>query len=587
MRFIVNALLSLCCTVALSRGYLNGGQPLVPADNVFSVLFFVLFYVLFYFAFHSLYRHDTVISLIAGFVLAACTSAGANFIQFGSLALTDRYFLLNLAALTIIYTALFLLLFKHAPKLNGAIKKVSPPVGIYNRLFGTKWRAFLTFFAVLAICWLPAFLATYPGHFSYDGPIQAAQIFTDGRLNAHHPVAHTLFMTSLFELGKLISGDYQLGLTLYCVIQALIVAACLSYMGAFLLCKKVPVLVVLLAILFLALNPFVQYFAFTTAKDVLFGAFFLLAILMITDMLLDPETFFEKKARIFAFIIVTLLVCLLRKQGLYVLLLFVPVMLVINRRHLVKQAIAIVVGIVLSLVVTGQVSTAAGVIPSPPQEVLSVPIQQLARAINYAPPEKITEEERAAILEYIPQEALDSYIAEISDPVKDKFNQDAYARDPEGFFSIWAEVGQKTPGMYVDSFLYGSMGYLYPSPALMHQWAVMMDFYTIDDLPIERNSMFPAYTEYLDDVGQSFFSGVPILSTLVSPAVPFWIMVLVAAFLFKRRQYKALVPLLAAFIFLCSLFLAPVMCIRYIIPLLYLIPLIISLPYIFPIQRRE
>ena len=128
MRFIVNALLSLCCTVALSRGYLNGGQPLVPADNVFSVLFFVLFYVLFYFAFHSLYRRDTVISLIAGFVLAACTSAGANFIQFGSLALTDRYFLLNLAALTIIYTALFLLLFKHAPKLNGAIKKVSPPV---------------------------------------------------------------------------------------------------------------------------------------------------------------------------------------------------------------------------------------------------------------------------------------------------------------------------------------------------------------------------------------------------------------------------------------------------------------------------
>ena len=90
MRFIVNALLSLCCTVALSRGYLNGGQPLVPADNVFSVLFFVLFYVLFYFAFHSLYRRDTVISLIAGFVLAACTSAGANFIQFGSLEMCIR-----------------------------------------------------------------------------------------------------------------------------------------------------------------------------------------------------------------------------------------------------------------------------------------------------------------------------------------------------------------------------------------------------------------------------------------------------------------------------------------------------------------
>ncbi len=38
-------------------------------------------------------------------------------------------------------------------------------------------------------------------------------------------------------MGKLISGDYQLGLTLYLRYTGAIVAACLSYMGAFCFAK--------------------------------------------------------------------------------------------------------------------------------------------------------------------------------------------------------------------------------------------------------------------------------------------------------------------------------------------------------------
>ncbi len=122
--------------------------------------------------------------------------------------------------------------------------------------------------------------------------------------------------------------------------------------------------------------------------------------------------------------------------------------------------------------------------------------------------------------------------------------------------------------MYVDSFLYGSMGYLYPSPALMHPMGCYDGFYTIDDLPIERNSIS---FRHIWTMSGNHFSGV--LSTLVSPAVPFWIMVLVAAFLFKRRQYKALVPLLAAVFSCAACFWLPYALHTVYNPLLYLIRL--------------
>lgn len=45
-------------------------------------------------------------------------------------------------------------------------------------------KVFLYFFIVLLLFWLPAFLALYPGYFSYDGSIQIEQYFAGNELNA-------------------------------------------------------------------------------------------------------------------------------------------------------------------------------------------------------------------------------------------------------------------------------------------------------------------------------------------------------------------------------------------------------------------
>ena len=55
------------------------------------------------------------------------------------------------------------------------------------------WQVFPASLVLIVLCWLPAYLAYYPGICSYDTTIQLAQI-VEGPFNDHHPIAHTLLL---------------------------------------------------------------------------------------------------------------------------------------------------------------------------------------------------------------------------------------------------------------------------------------------------------------------------------------------------------------------------------------------------------
>ena len=88
----------------------------------------------------------------------------------------------------------------------------------------------LIVFGLLLVCWLPAFLAVYPGVFGNDGPVEILQFFADNHeLTAHHPLAHILMLAVCFMAGHALTGDYNAGMVIYCVIQALAMAGCFTY----------------------------------------------------------------------------------------------------------------------------------------------------------------------------------------------------------------------------------------------------------------------------------------------------------------------------------------------------------------------
>ena len=75
------------------------------------------------------------------------------------------------------------------------------------------------------------------------------------------------------------------------------------------------------------------------------------------------------------------------------------------------------------------------------QEMLTVPIQQLAR-VYACSPSVMTQEEQETLLAFLPEEALKRYTPKLSDSVKIDFNNERYKENPSLFWKLWWSVGR-------------------------------------------------------------------------------------------------------------------------------------------------
>lgn len=83
-------------------------------------------------------------------------------------------------------------------------------------------RCFGLALATMLLCWLPGYLAYYPGICAYDITIQMGQVVS-GSYGTHHPLAHTLLVGLFAKLGNGL-GDVNTGIALYTAFQLLCLA---------------------------------------------------------------------------------------------------------------------------------------------------------------------------------------------------------------------------------------------------------------------------------------------------------------------------------------------------------------------------
>ena len=227
----------------------------------------------------------------------------------------------NIVGMTVVFTAVLLWLFQ---TLEGKKRKKI-------RLAKLDWlwnaptkKFFLSTFGIILLGYLPAYLATFPGLFSFDGPLQALY-YHDGVLDAHHPLLSTALLGIWIDIGHAVFGSYQGGLALYSLFQGTCLAATFAYTLCFMRRYKAPKLLVLGSLVFFALSPFFQIFVFATIKEVLFGSALLLLALFSLDLILQPDMFFKRPLLLLRYAATALLMCLLRNQGIfYILMVFIP-----------------------------------------------------------------------------------------------------------------------------------------------------------------------------------------------------------------------------------------------------------------------
>jgi len=428
---------------------------------------------------------------------------------------------------------------------------------------GGKWKkrhVYWLSFALLMVCWLPYFLAFYPGLFTYDISYQYLQ-YTTGEFNTHHPLLHTLMVGGFCDLGRFLFGYPSKGILMYTVFQMTLMALIMASAIAWLYEKKVPVWLCAVLLGMDAVLPFNTLMVLSSTKDTLFsGAVLHLCLLM--AQWVDDDRRLMQRSWVVRLVATEICVCLLRNNGFVcvavVLLLGAAAQL---RKHASgKKLVALAVcGLLGATAAQAGLKAAVNAEDGPIREAFSVPIQQLNRA--YVMTE---DEEKEAIKAYIPNAG--TYYRSIADPVKDTFQ--ATKEQIPDFLALWARVGIRHPITYIDAFCELTRGYYHLDEWPSGQY-LETKFHESKEDWLLPHSLLPRLRGLMERLySQNEELNIPVYSALLSTALWCWIFLatLWAALCMRDRNVlKVGAIVLALFL---TILLGPCVMLRYIYPLM-------------------
>lgn len=440
----------------------------------------------------------------------------------------------------------------------------------------------LIVFCLLLVCWLPAFLAVYPGVFGNDGPVEILQVFSDiYGLSAHHPLIHILLLSGCFMAGHALTGDYNAGMVIYCVIQALVMAGCFTYVLLWMKRRGSAFLLRILVLTFFALNPIIQLLVFNTTKDTIFSGLFVVVFTKLIDLLEDTEKTAGSWKWCAGFLALAAGMCLFRKQGYYLLAFVLLGVLVFYLGKKKKALLLLLVSVILGWFLMGPLVNLLGIPQGDSKEMFSVPMQQMARVwVEYdAGNIELDEEDVALLEELIPEEYLQSYHEDNADYVKVGFDTETFGDNTGEYIRLYLKLGIEHPMTYINAFGRMLSGYwdldqygYYRSQ--LYENTYTDPFFNIFD--IQRDSLFPHYEQYLMQTVQ-YTQQMPVLRLIYSQALPVWIL----AALFVVKAFEKNRAILGSSLLLVGqwgiLILSPAMLVRYAFPLILCVPVMVVL----------
>jgi len=434
---IILFLILLCVFTKLHSNHIEG--HIVPGDMTLSTILGVLF---------SIFTLSTQYSVILG-------------------SMTSRLFcavilLLTAAGLLIIYYYLAIWFLQAASTLT-----------LTGSGYSYAWIPFLTVLICL-LCWLPYFLYEYPGVMTPDSINQYAQVIGAYELSNHHSVVHTALIGLFYKIGMGLTGDPHTGLALYTIAQMIFMASVAGYVVRTLQKANAVMPVLVITICFYALIPYNGAFAATIWKDIPFaGCMTLFAAALMRFLLrgsfaassdtipkLTPGEYFTL---LLPYIVSGILLCLLRSNGWYALLLSVPFILITYRKWWKTMLPVHLIILLLALFVKYPVMHVYEIRQADYVEALSIPVQQLACVV--ADQEPLTEDEMTFLGQLMDlEQAAELYQPDVSDNIKNLIrpNSDYLESHKAAFFRTWLSIGLRHPKAYFDAYVAQTKGYWYP-----------------------------------------------------------------------------------------------------------------------------
>ncbi len=509
----------------------------------------------------------------------------------------------QIACLTVPAAACVACVLRGFPRLHGVLYR--------GRGDGKRYRTqqvWLFCTAVIFLCWIPVFLAYYPSVFAYDAEGQLYQVIAHD-YSTHHPLLHTLFLGAFFQLGGWL-GSYSAGMAVHSVVQMALMAAAFGWALAYLYRRGVSVYLCGFLLAFYALFPANSVLALSTTKDVLFSALVLLYTLVVYQMAADSKDDADRggstadkdaerprggtRACWAAYILLSVLLLLMRNNAVYAWVPGVPVVWLGLRagrsesgRRLGRGYVwASVFAFILFIICSAVLKTTLGAHSGSPREMLSVPLQQMARTRVEAE-ESLSPETRQELDKYLPAEwVFAAYNPYFADPVK---NRAVIHDDPAGLLRTWLKLGLQHPQIYIDAFLDNSVGCWFledETHAQIYGVGTESGFgYLSTD-----NRVMPAGCEIIEHsclpglraamervVSDNVYQKIPVVRIFFAPAFYWWLLCLYAAVAVYRREYRLLLPAVFLALYYLTLLLSPAVLVRYMYPFMTTAPVLCGL----------
>lgn len=445
---------------------------------------------------------------------------------------------------------------------------------VFENKFEEKCKKnYIIYIVLILVCWMPYFFRYFPGLLTADSCAQVSQAIGLTELSNHHPIFHTGIISIFVNLGINLFGNINYGVAMYTVVQMSLMAISFSYVLYYLYKNNVPFFIRFLALIYYMLYPINALFSITMWKDILFAGIIPIFVIQCDKVVKMPEKFLKDKVKLITFAIVSILVCYLRNNGVYIVLLTMFFLFIIKRKYWKKMGIVFAGTLIIFFITKSIIFSIFNVSEGNIGEMLSIPLQQIARVEKYHK-DNLDMNTIYQINKFFNIENIgEKYNPVLSDPVKAEFKNEVFKDNKVEFVKLWGKLLLRYPKDYIESFISNSYGYYYPEAK---HW--------VANRTMEPNNIGLEQTPLIEGKIVSKIDSlierreIPIVSMFFSIGFAVWLTIICLAYMVYSKRYANLVMFIPIFVLWLTIIASPVFCeYRYAYPIFTTLPIYICL----------
>lgn len=443
---------------------------------------------------------------------------------------------------------------------------------------------------IFFLCYIPLFIADFPGGFIYDATGELMQ--TSYGYNGNYPMLHSAIITYLLPITHRLFNSYNVGIAIYVICQMLL----LSYVYSSLICtfykQGANCIVVAVAAIYCGLFPVIQIFAVQEVRDILFSILLLYALLLFYTLQTNTSDFLKSVFEPIRLGLVFVLALLARNNNAGTIALLVVIVVSVAlwfcyRKINIRGASLLSGSMILGYII---ISLLLSLLCQPVRTTektgsLSLVSQSLARAYLYEN-KSWSDSEIEELSRYMDIEDI-TYCSEDADVTKIKIKKGVELKT---IMPFWLKVGVKHPGCYFDAIMANSQNMWFPNsvvdgykqfhtePGLTYYDYDKCYFYITDTLepPAEHRNLLPGVLNFYTRIGLYLsFEKIPVVSMMFSIGFNIWILLNCLCYALYRKKSKLYLTLFILLGYVIVTSFVPIVLLRYFAALFLAMPIII------------